>query len=132
MIDDVSGGDGGERYRLSHADMFEVSWRGHGEMIVLTVAGAVDMLTAPLLSEAVLQALTERPAGVVVDLSKVDFLGSAGMTVLVAAHEQITPAGRFAVVAAGPFTARPLHLVGLDTVFAVFDTLDAALADFSG
>lgn len=100
-------------------------------LITLTVTGTVDMLTAPLLTEAVLQVLTEHPAGLILDLTKVDFLGSAGMTVLVASHQLITPTARFGIVATGPHTARPLQLVGLDQVLSIYSTLDHAVAALS-
>lgn len=124
----VKGGQHGQ----PGTDFFEVTQTTHGQVIVLSVSGDIDMLTAPKLTESVLLALTARPAGVVVDLSKVDFLASAGMTVLVAAHQEITPNARFGVVAFGPYTARPLHLVGLDGEISVYSTLDEALTDLSG
>ena len=67
------------------------------------------------------------PPAVVVDLSAVEFLASAGMGVLVAAHEDLTPAIRFAVVADGPATSRPLKLVGIADVVGLYATLDEAL-----
>ena len=47
----------------------------------MSVSGSVDMLTAPGLSEAIDTALGKKPNGLIVDLSKVDFLGSAGISV---------------------------------------------------
>jgi anti-sigma B factor antagonist len=122
----------GSRNSTFGAEPFGVSARNHGGFIVLTVTGMVDMLTAPLLTEAITAALAEPPDGLVVDLSKVEFLGSAGMTVLVAADKQCTPPARFGVVATGRYTARPLHLVGLDEVISVYPTLHEALVDMNG
>lgn len=87
----------------------------------------VDMLTAPLLSEAIAAALAGSPRGLIVDLSDVTFFSSAGMTVLVKAKEQVGDA--FAVVADGPATSRPLTLVGLDDLLSVRPTLEDALRD---
>ena len=55
-----------------------------GQIEVLSVAGVVDMLTAAQLEEAIGTAAKESPRGVVVDLTAVDFLASAGMGILVA------------------------------------------------
>ncbi|MGV0735490.1 STAS domain-containing protein [Mycobacterium syngnathidarum] len=99
-----------------------------GHVGVVTVTGTVDMLTAPKLEEAINSAVKSSPAAVVVDLSAVEFLASAGMGVLVAAREQLDDAARFAVVADGPATSRPLKLVGITEVVELFATLDEALA----
>jgi anti-sigma B factor antagonist len=99
-----------------------------GEMEVLSVAGVVDMLTAPQLEEAIALAATDSPRGVIVDLGSVDFLASAGMGILVAAREELPESMRFAVVADGPATSRPLKLVGIADVVGLHPTLDEALA----
>ncbi len=94
---------------------------------VLTVSGDLDMLTTPELAEAIEAAARKEPAALVVDLSRVAFLASAGMSLLITAHRNIRPPTRFGVVANGPATSRPLTLIGIDTVVAVFATLDDAL-----
>jgi anti-anti-sigma factor len=98
------------------------------QAVVLAVTGDVDMVTAPQLAEAIDAALSSRPAGLIVDLSKVQFLASAGMTVLVTAQAQVVPPTRFAVVADGPATSRPMKLMGIDSTFALYRTRDTALA----
>lgn len=114
MTDEVSGG-------------FAVHERVVDGVTVVEVHDVVDMLTAPLLGTALGTALAASPRALVVDLSKVTFLASAGMTVLVKAKEQIGENAGFAVVAEGPATSRPLKLVGLDDVLGVYPTLADAL-----
>ncbi|PXW30572.1 UNVERIFIED_CONTAM: anti-sigma-factor antagonist [Williamsia faeni] len=99
-----------------------------GELAVLTVRGSIDVLTAPQLSDAVQEAIIRTPVSLIIDISEVDFLSSAGMMALVTAHENIAPHGRLAVVAEGPATARPMHLVGLDKTITVYSTVDEAVA----
>ncbi|POX85645.1 STAS domain-containing protein [Mycobacterium kansasii] len=100
--------------------------------VVLAVSGEVDMLTAPQLAEAIQTALAAGPPALIVDLSKVDFLASAGMTVLVTANAQVVAPTRFAVVADGPATSRPIKLMGIDSVFPLYRTLDSALSSLAG
>jgi anti-sigma B factor antagonist len=95
---------------------------------VLSVAGVVDMLTAAQLEQVIAAAAAESPRGLVVDLSAVDFLASAGMGILVAARDELPAAMQFAVVADGPATSRPLKLVGIADVVGLHATLDEALA----
>lgn len=102
-----------------------------GRVAVLSVSGVVDMLTAPTLEEAITTALGKSPATLVVNLSDVEFLASAGMGVLVAANDQATPNIGFAVVADGPVTSRPLKLVGIADIVTLYPTLDEALSKLS-
>ena len=93
---------------------------------VLTVAGDIDMMTAPQLQERVDAVLSRRPSAVVIDLSQVEFLGSAGIGVLVQVHNSDRDMS-FAVVAHGPATSRPLHLLGLDKMFPIYPTVADAI-----
>ena len=95
---------------------------------VVSVAGVVDMLTAPDLEKAIAEAAKSSPAAVVVDMTAVEFLASAGMGVLIAAQDGLAPDTRFAVVADGPATSRPLKLVGVTDVVDLYATLDDALS----
>jgi anti-sigma B factor antagonist len=99
-------------------------------VVVVAVTGDVDMITVPDLAEAIDAAARKEPSALIVDLSKVEFLASAGINLLVAVHREITFSARFAVVADGPATSRPLKLIGIDEIVALYSTLDEALADF--
>ncbi|MDT5147603.1 MAG: hypothetical protein QOC58_2248 [Mycobacterium sp.] len=110
---------------------FQVGKQQVDQAVVLTVSGEVDMLSAPQLTEAIQTALAARPAALIVDLSKVDFLASAGMTVLVTAQAEVVPPTRFGVVAHGAATSRPIKLMGIDSVLPLYSTLDDALSDIA-
>ncbi|HEX4394689.1 MAG TPA: STAS domain-containing protein [Mycobacterium sp.] len=105
----------------------ETSWLD--QIVVVAGAGVVDMLTAPQLTEAINVAAAKSPNAVIVDLSKVDFLASAGISVLVAAHATVTPNARFGVVADGPATSRPITLLGIEVT--LYRTLQGALDDLN-
>lgn len=109
---------------------FDVTVEQRGTATILIVHGDIDLATAPHLSraiEGVVSVAGDEPGSVIIDLGDVLFLASAGMSVLVKAS-QVTGTSAFAVVADGPTTARPLTLMGLDQVFAVYPDLDSALA----
>jgi anti-sigma B factor antagonist len=101
-------------------------------LAVVSVSGCVDMLTASSLTEAIDSALGKGPSGIVVDLSGVDFLASAGISVLIAASESIGQSGQFGVVADGAATRRPLTLLGLDQIISLYGTLGDALSELVG
>ncbi|SOJ52604.1 Anti-sigma-F factor antagonist RsfB [Mycobacterium simulans] len=107
---------------------FGIEERQVDRAVVLTVSGEVDMLTAPQLEAAIDTALAAKPLTLIVDLSKVEFLASAGISVLVAAHAEALPQTRFAVVADAAATSRPIKLMGIDTVVPLYRKLDSALS----
>ena len=99
-----------------------------GRTVVISASGVVDMLTSPQLEASIATSLTKNPAAIIVDLSEVDFLASAGMGVLVAARDKASADIGFGVVASGPATSRPLKLVGLADIIGLYATLDEARA----
>jgi anti-sigma B factor antagonist len=102
-----------------------------GRVAVVAASGELDMLTAPELRDTVQSALGRDPAGLIVDLTQVTFLGSAGMQVLMEAHNQTGKDIRFAVVADGPATSRPLKITGITDLIDLYSSLDDALANFA-
>ncbi|HNA50209.1 MAG TPA: STAS domain-containing protein [Mycobacterium sp.] len=97
-----------------------------GRTVVVSASGVVDMLTSPHLEASLTTSLKRNPAAIIVDLSEVEFLASAGMGVLVAAREQAASDIRFGVVASGPATSRPLTLIGLADIIGLYPTLAEA------
>ncbi|BBZ69059.1 STAS domain-containing protein [Mycobacterium paraseoulense] len=108
---------------------FWVNRRDAGEAVILEVSGAVDIITAPSLATHIDVALSGTPAVLVIDLTGVDFLSSAGITVLVEVHRltQDSPTS-LRVAADGSATSRPLRIVGLDEFIELYPTVDDALA----
>ncbi|WP_067686172.1 STAS domain-containing protein [Nocardia jejuensis] len=96
-----------------------------GGAAVLTVAGEIDMVSAPRLRDAVDGALLGAPTRLVMDLTEVGFLGSAGLSVLLTASEA-APGGLRVVLSRQAF--RPIEVTGLDQVLAIFESVDAALS----
>jgi anti-anti-sigma factor len=99
-----------------------------GRTVVISAAGVVDMLTSPQLESSITTSIQKNPSAVIIDLTNVEFLASAGMGVLVAARDQLSSDVGFGVVASGPATSRPLKLVGLAEIVGLYPTLEAARA----
>ncbi|MET0704447.1 MAG: STAS domain-containing protein [Mycobacterium sp.] len=109
------------------ASKFAVEHRILGDVTVLTVHSALDMLSTPVLTKAVDAAMDQSPAALIIDLTEVDFLASVGMSALVDAHQKYDDNIPLLVVADGPATGRPMKLLGLDTVLRMYPSLDTAL-----
>ncbi|MEV5649646.1 STAS domain-containing protein [Nocardia sp. NPDC052254] len=98
--------------------------RTEGSAVVVTVYGEVDMNSAPQLQSALDEALRESPAAVVLDMSEVGFLGSAGLSVLLTVSQAGTAALR---VVASPAARRPIEVTALDELLELFPSVEAAL-----
>ena len=106
---------------------FAIGEKWVGSVAIVSATGAIDMLTAPELAQAIRTSLDKQPTAVIVDLTDVDFLASAGMQVLVAANEDAEPDTRLVVVADGPATSRPLKITGITDFIDLYPNLDDAL-----
>jgi len=99
-----------------------------GHWVVVEARGEVDADTAPLLRRACIDALAEH-RHIVIDLSGVTFLDSAGLSVLVGTMRRATTdGGAMRVVATSPAVLRVLRITALDEVF----DLRATVADAVG
>jgi anti-sigma B factor antagonist len=102
--------------------------RRAGDAVVLCAEGIVDMAAAPTLTNRIRAILRQRPAVLVVDLTEVAFLATAGMSVLMEAYRKSEElAISFRVVAQGPVTVNSMQLLGIDDLLAIYPTVAAAL-----
>jgi anti-sigma B factor antagonist len=92
----------------------------------------LDMLTAPQLENALDAALAQQPPAIIVNLLGVEFMASAGMSVLLKVHEKAVESTPLGIVASGVTTARPMRLVGMDQTIPMFETLDEAIRSIAG
>ena len=106
---------------------FRIARREQEGAVVIEVAGDVDTTTAPALVQAADTALAERPPVLVVDLSRVEFLASPGLTALLTIHRDAGPGTAVRIVASGRATLRPIQLTGLEESLSLFPTREAAL-----
>jgi len=113
-------GDVGEIVR------FDIVPHGEGALVV-HVVGEIDTLTAPVL-RAQLEKHLPAARLLVLDLSQVTFLGSAGLAVLVAAKDDADRRQRrLRVVPGSRIVTRALEATGLLTLFDVADGVSEAL-----
>ncbi|MFI5531885.1 STAS domain-containing protein [Kitasatospora sp. NPDC051853] len=90
--------------------------------VVLSLIGAVDMDTAPLLAHALHRALTGPPAPerLVIDCSGLDFCSSSGLNELLRARRAAASAGvPLRLGTPSPQVLRLLDITGTDTVFEI-------------
>jgi anti-sigma B factor antagonist len=99
-----------------------------GPWTIVSVAGEIDLFTAPKLREQFLAALdgtdTDR---LLVDLTRVSFMDSTGLGVLIGALRRMNERdGRMALVCSEGPVLRVLELTRLNEVFSIFHSVDDA------
>lgn len=104
------------------------------------IVGSLDLRTAPTMATAITTAMTSATAGsteepgrasnvVLIDMQGVDFLGSAGLSVLVDAEKRAERDGLLlALLATGHPVLHALQVTGLDKVLRVYPDREGALA----
>jgi anti-sigma B factor antagonist len=97
---------------------------------VVAAPAEVDIAITEELSMVLLRAGANRPATIVVDMTRTRFCDSAGLAILVRAHLQaLADDGELRlVVPPGGAVSRILAITGLDQVISLFGSLDEALA----
>src|SRR5688500_17726303 len=97
-----------------------------GDHTVLEVGGEVDLDTAPQLRVRLLELGARH---VIVDLSRVEFLDSTGLGVLIGALKRLRQVdGTFRLVCAHERLLKIFRITALDRVFALYDTVEEATA----
>ena len=103
------------RSRRHHLDVR--ARRDHGDCVV-TPDGELDLFSAAELTQA-LRAHERSAPRLVLDLSRLRFLDSAGLALLIAQHRRAKAAGtQFAIANARGEVRRALAISGLDRVLA--------------
>jgi anti-sigma B factor antagonist len=97
-------------------------------VVVIMVCGEVDLLTSPLLRDALLAQLRGPGLRLIVDLTAVGFFGAAGLTVLATARQATLAAGtRLCLIANTRPVLLPLTITGMHTQFDIYPDLAHAL-----
>ncbi|MEV7323812.1 anti-sigma factor antagonist [Streptomyces sp. NPDC093970] len=89
-----------------------------GERLVVTVAGELDLDSAPTLAQALSEALDDSPGGLELDLGGVDFCDCSGLNVLLHVRHQAHTSGKSVVLhATSPAVERLLSLTSTLPLF---------------
>jgi anti-sigma B factor antagonist len=105
-----------------------------GNVVVVSVAGELDMATAPQLQDQISDLLEKGRTRLVFDLAEVSFCDSTGLSVFVRAKNHCDAAGGVVRLAAPQRAVlRILEVSGLVEVLRTYPTVeDAISADSSG
>lgn len=103
------------------------------DVTVCTVTGEVDLATTPALCGMLDRAIRDVRAHLVIDLTMIDYLGSAGLQALLDVLKRQRRQGHLAIVTdANQRASRPFQVTALDEVFDLYDTVADALRACAG
>ena len=106
-----------------------VSSERSGDATIVHAEGELDLHTAPTLQSEIDSALEQDLARMVVDLSKVDFMDSTGLSVIVAAVAAMrAQGGEVRVVTGADKITKVFTLTGVDQQVGMFGSLEEAMA----
>jgi anti-sigma B factor antagonist len=100
-----------------------------GGTAVITLAGEVDLYTAPDFKQQLLDVISDGSRNVIVDFTKATFIDSTTLGVLVGGVKRLrTNDGNLSLVCSDRNITKIFEITGLDRVFPIYATRDEAIA----
>ncbi len=105
--------------------------RQEAEVTVVAVRETIDALTAPELTRTLSREMADGRCNVVVDLTGVEFMSSAGLrTLLGGVKESRTGGGDLRIASVNPGIDKVLKMSGFNNIARVFASAAEAVASF--
>ena len=96
---------------------------------VFSYDGAIDLHVSPEVRTALREIIDEKPKRLVVDLTRVPYVDSSGLAVLIGAKQELESEGGVFMLAGAQQAVRTiLESAKLDQYFRLVSSVDAALA----
>lgn len=96
---------------------------------VVHVVGEVDVYTAPGMKAAINEVVAGGAKNVILDLHEVEYMDSSGFGVLLGITKRLRPqGGGISLVGCSRAIRRLLTITRLESIFAMYDTVDEAVA----
>lgn len=96
---------------------------------VLPLDGEIDLHVSPRVAVSLAQMTDKKVSPLVVDLSRVSYIDSSGLAVLIEAMQQVEEyGGRFALVGLQENVRSIFEIARLDQVFRIYPDVDAAVS----
>ena len=96
---------------------------------VLPLEGEIDLHVSPRVALSLAQMVKKKPQKLVVDLSKVGYIDSSGLAVLIEAMQSVEEyGGKFAIAGMQETVRSIFEIARLDQVFRIYPDVNSALA----
>ena len=96
---------------------------------VLPLEGEIDLHVSPGVTAALTAMITKKPKQLIVDLSRVSYIDSAGLATFIEGMQKVEAyGGKFALAGLQETVRSIFEISRLDQVFQIFPDVDTALA----
>ena len=100
----------------------------NANVMVVSLSGRLDTQTAATSSAQIMEALERSSAGIIMDLAGMEFISSAGLSILLALRKKAEPGSKkIAIIRAHPSVYKIFKITALDQVLNFFDDEDEAI-----
>jgi anti-sigma B factor antagonist len=110
--------------------MLNINVSEHDHVTLLEVTGRIDSMNANQLGEALNQTIDSGKSQIVLDLSNVDYMSSAGLREIVSALKKVRGVGDLRLAQPSPRVREVLEMAGLDTIFQIYPTQNEAVGSY--
>lgn len=110
----------------------DISVQQSDQMNIVSIAGSIDALTADQVTSRLTELISSVKKHLVLDLSKVEFMSSAGLrAILGALKETRRQGGDLYLAGAQAGVDRVLKMSGFSKILKTYDSVDEAVAQFN-
>ena len=110
----------------------DIKHESTGTVTVVSIAGSLDALTAPQLTDYLTQQLGEGHHHLVVNLSGLEYTSSAGLRVMLnAVKDARAHGGDLRVAAVRPTVNKVFEMSGFTSILKFYPAVDAAVKSFA-
>lgn len=100
-----------------------------GVLVVTVEERRIDAAVAVRFKDSMRELTESRGQGMILDLSKVEFLDSSGLGAVVGSMKQLGRDCRLDLAGLTPTVDKVFRITRMDRVFRIYDTVEAALQD---
>jgi anti-sigma B factor antagonist len=113
---------------------FKINTRSlHAGIPLIELEGEVDVYTAPQLKQQMISLLESGNTEMVVDLTKVEYLDSTALGVLIGGLKRVRERdGNLPLICPSPRIRRVFEITGLDKIFDIYNSEGEARSEIAG
>jgi anti-sigma B factor antagonist/stage II sporulation protein AA (anti-sigma F factor antagonist) len=111
--------------------MTDLSVEQKGNVVILRIKGRLDAVSSPLAEKRIFEAINEGQNKLLLDMSGVSYLSSAGMRMLLSITKRLRAmSGKMAICSVATNVVDVLKMSGFDHALLLFKTEEDALKHF--
>jgi anti-anti-sigma factor len=110
--------------------MTNINVSAHEHVTLVEVIGRIDSMNANQLGDALSKEINSGHIQIVLDLSGVEYMSSAGLREIVSALKKVRGTGDVRLAQPSPRVREVLEMAGLDTIFNIYPSQVEAVGSY--